>query len=71
MAVPCPLSDRTINNQEGEPFQPGTTLRDYFAAAALQGLLANPDTQNSIAALSGIAFTIADAMLAAREKGSL
>ena len=47
----------------------GMTLRDYFAAAALQGMLANPDFNGaSDAAVAGFAFRQADAMLAARER---
>ena len=44
----------------------GMTLRDYFAAAALQGLLANASEVND--ELAAEAFTAADAMLAARER---
>lgn len=55
--------------------QEGMSLRDYFAAAALQGMLAcsrstqTCDTvqQNTIAAAEW-AYEYADAMLAAREK---
>jgi hypothetical protein len=46
----------------------GMTLRDYFAAAALQGMLANPniyDICDEAAVLES--FEIADAMLKARE----
>lgn len=50
---------------------PGMTLRDYFAAKAMQGLLSDPnagmldDDMNHWAALS---YKMADAMLRAREK---
>ncbi len=47
----------------------GMTLRDYFAAKALQGICAHPDTwgrqTNEIAKA---AYELADAMLAARVK---
>ena len=44
----------------------GMTLRDYFAAAALQGGLSNPNTENyNFAKMS---YLIADAMLAERGK---
>jgi hypothetical protein len=46
----------------------GMTLRDYFAAAALQGMLANPniyDICDEAAVLES--FEISDAMLKARE----
>lgn len=52
---------------------PGMSLRDYFAAKALQGLLANPRAdQDWIGAGHHIqsAFTIADQMLAARNQTS-
>jgi hypothetical protein len=51
----------------------GMTLRDYFAAKAMQGMLANPKLQKQIlqAGQSWIeesAYAVADAMLKAREK---
>ena len=53
----------------------GMTLRDYFAAKAMQGLLANPKLANEILKNGGAqsgwiedsAFAFADAMLKARE----
>lgn len=59
---------------ESEMF-PGMTLRDYFAAAALTGLLANPErypgfytprTGTVASDLSQDAMRLADAMVAAR-----
>lgn len=46
----------------------GMTLRDYFAAKALQGILSHgwSDTKDEYAAKC--AYDIADAMLAARSK---
>lgn len=46
---------------------PGMTLRDYFAAAALQGMLADPS--NGLAARSSAmsAYIFADAMLTERK----
>lgn len=49
----------------------GMTLRDYFAAKALMGLLATPDATNQCHLQSWpdyakCSFVIADAMLAAR-----
>jgi hypothetical protein len=63
-----------IYTQENEKFN-GMTLRDYFAAKALQGLLANPKLQKEILAQGGClsgwiedsAYGFADAMLKARE----
>ena len=49
-------------------YNEGMTLRDYFAAAALQGILANPnlyDTGDEEAACDS--YKMADAMLKARE----
>jgi hypothetical protein len=52
----------------------GMTLRDYFAAAALQGMLAyyNPErgdfhTNSTAPITAAFAFVLADAMLAARD----
>lgn len=53
----------------------GMTLRDYFAAKAMQGLLANPKLQEQILKQGGAdggwielsAYGWADAMLKARE----
>ncbi len=53
----------------------GMTLRDYFAAKALQGLLSNPKLANEILKNGGAqsgwiedsAWAFADAMLKARE----
>ena len=51
-------------HQQG-PYE-GMSLRDYFAAAALQGLCANDNYDSHAAA--GIAYAHADAMLAERDK---
>lgn len=52
---------------------PGMTLRDYFAAAALTGLLASStprkDSGRFVIETSKSAYAMADAMLAQREKG--
>lgn len=46
----------------------GMTLRDYFAAAALQGLLQRPDTDNyNRYDFAAEAYRQADAMLEARQ----
>ena len=53
----------------------GMTLRDYFAAKAMQGLLSNPKLQKEILAQGGChsgwietsAWAFADAMLKARQ----
>lgn len=48
---------------------PGMTLRDYFAGQALVGLLGSPftDTDTNIA-YANVAYILADAMLAERDK---
>jgi hypothetical protein len=56
---------------------PGMSLRDLFAAAVLQGVLANPNTQAQGAptarfdfAIAGRSYQIADAMIQARKEGA-
>jgi len=44
----------------------GMTLRDYFAAAALQGLLSDSNTGGSDSQFAESAYAYADAMLKAR-----
>jgi len=43
-------------------------LRDYFAAKAMQGAMANPEVKETAGARSEWAYEIADAMLKEREK---
>ena len=45
----------------------GMTLRDYFAAAALQGCLASFESTGTRDALASNAYAYADAMLKVRE----
>jgi hypothetical protein len=50
----------------------GMSLRDYFAAAAMQGMLANPKLEKQIIQqgqswIEESAWLVADAMLKARE----
>jgi len=47
--------------------QTGMDLRDYFAAAALQGLVADHTRDNYPEELAAYAYRLADAMLKARE----
>ena len=51
-------------------FQEGMTLRDYFAAKALQGICAHPDTwgMQTPLIIARECYTLADAMLEARNK---
>lgn len=46
----------------------GMTLRDYFAATSLQGILASGDEYDD-EGISTHAYALADAMLAERAKG--
>lgn len=46
----------------------GMTLRDYFAAKAMQGILSHEGEWNPISRLADFSYEIADAMLKAREK---
>lgn len=56
----------------GNEAQDGMTLRDYFAAKALQGLFAlgavDPLVEGSSEQASKMAYITADAMLKARDK---
>ena len=44
----------------------GMTLRDYFAAKAMQGWLSTDDGPQDMPSLAEAAYDVADAMLAAR-----
>lgn len=46
---------------------PGMTLRDYFAASAMQGMIADPNGCGSVGTIAKCAYEYADAMLKARE----
>ena len=72
-----PVSALVYNDDGGDPttiIHDGMTLRDYFAAKALQGLLANPKLSNEILKHGGAAsgwiedsaWAFGDAMLKAR-----
>jgi hypothetical protein len=71
-AFPC--NSANLGTKGAYPADPGMSLRDYFAAAALQGMAAGnywsdnfnnskPEFLNSVAE---VAYSAADAMLAAR-----
>ena len=67
-----------LNSKDGSSVvSKGMTLRDYFAAKALQGMFANPDDGHEnydlsyddyVKEIASCAYKMADAMLAAREK---
>ncbi|WP_158784992.1 hypothetical protein [Pantoea sp. BAV 3049] len=80
-AFPAEAKLNRINNEaypvqtrDGDIFQfPGLTMRDYFAAKAMQGILANPgqlDNVNDDAAkwVARDSYKVADAMITARNK---
>ena len=46
----------------------GMTLRDYFAAAALQGFVTNNGTDTAEGALAAWSYSLADAMVEARKE---
>ena len=61
-AFPRPFSGTTAYAQEG------MTLRDYFAAKAMHGIISDPDTQMSYQEIAIRAYQYADAMLEMRKK---
>ena len=81
-AFPRPASEFTKHGtlrdgNDAVPEQEGMSLRDYFAAKALAGLLADPNVQpsrtssmdNWVQTVAERAFQFADAMLKARQSG--
>lgn len=50
--------------------EPGMTLRDYFAAAALQGITARTHINSDMRGWAELAYKHADAMLAERNKNN-
>jgi hypothetical protein len=48
-------------------YETGMTLRDYFAAKAMQGLLAGKLKTTNMTVIAGECYAMADAMLRARE----
>jgi len=61
-----PAFPKTPFIEIGTP-QNGMTLRDYFAAKAMQAILSNPEYIGEDAALADQAYNVADAMLKARD----
>jgi hypothetical protein len=51
------------------PYNPGMTLRDYFAAKAMQGFLASPLLKTELGeyVMAKNSYRVADAMMEARE----
>lgn len=82
-AFPLPCDDHRDFHAVFESGYGGVSMRDYFSAKAIQGLLANPGGPIQANGMSGwdwcncssedvayLAYSIADAMLKAREKGN-
>ena len=64
-AFPC---DLTMYDQEVVDEFQGMTLRDHFAAKAMQGLLSNVAASDNITEVPRVCYLLADAMLKAREE---
>ena len=65
-AYPCPeASEQLYGNADGCM---GMTLRDYFAAKAMEGLIQSPDqVSEPFIGIAQSAYLMADAMLEARK----
>lgn len=58
-----------VTGESLQGYQPGMSLRDYFAAKAMCGLVANSNLKGAKSShIANDAYQIADAMLAAREE---
>ncbi|TGV07687.1 hypothetical protein E4695_08605 [Alcaligenaceae bacterium 429] len=73
-AFPAKTIQRTaLGNHTVEVYSAGMTLRDYFAAKALQGYLASCSSDcepaEHASTIASDAYLIADAMLKARSEG--
>ena len=70
VVIPSGPGSATTPHQQGA--YEGMTLRDYFAAKAMQALMdewvSNPDSFDSIEQLAEAAYEYADAMLAERDR---
>ena len=51
---------------DGWHTEPGMTLRDYFAAKAMQGILTDPEIVMGATEIADLSYKYADAMLKAR-----
>jgi len=68
-----PSTFKSLQPEETQVHRWGMTLRDYFAAKAMQGMLSNPKLEKQIIAvgqswIEESAWAVADAMLKAREQ---
>jgi len=59
-----------VSETTGQPingfFNPGMSLRDWFAGQALSGLMANPSFNGNILSATTDAFSAADSMIESR-----
>jgi len=53
-----------------ERYSEGLSMRDYFAAAALTGILANTNSDPQMKRVCEGAYFLADLMIAARKEGA-
>lgn len=67
-AFPSGLIDPSTPEDAVQSLHNGMTLRDYFAAKAMQGLLAGNLTTTKMSVIAGECYAMADAMLEARNK---
>lgn len=81
-AFPAGVNQSYTDRENGEPTQYGMTLRDYFAAKAMLGLIAEPQWgergcqpilsrhsekgEPELSAIATASYRLADAMIAAR-----
>jgi hypothetical protein len=73
-AFPVPVGEREFWDREENGSPNGMSLRDWFAAAALQGLLAHligvENANGKASKYAERAYEYADAMLVARKEGA-
>ena len=64
-----PSTFKSMSPEESQVHRWGMTLRDYFAAKAIQGMFASGNLPKSVQddELASVAYEFADAMLKARE----
>ena len=65
-AFPDPAAERKYADCEG--YEHGMTLRDYFAAKAMQGMLSDQQRDGSFLEYAEDAYRFSDAMLKARNQ---
>lgn len=68
-AFPLPVKDANCCARLDSGYG-GMTLRDYFAAKALQGILADSKVEATPTEFAAASYRMADAMLKAREVGN-